>query len=74
MKRPRPQFYPQTANSAIYDSQAFSVGDSTLVHTPADFPDGLKIIASCGVYAWAAERDSRVACWRDSEVNCPNCL
>lgn len=74
MKNTRPQFYPQTANSGIYDSQAFSVGDSTLVHTPAHFPDGLKVIGKCGVYAWAAERDARLATWRDSEVNCPNCL
>lgn len=69
-----PQHYPMTANSGIYDAQAFSVGKSDTVHNPANFPDGNKVIAKCGVYGWVCEHDGyRLAEWRDSLVTCERC-
>jgi hypothetical protein len=70
----RPAHYPMTANSGIADAEAFSVGDSTVVHRPGRFPDGNKVVARCGVYGWAVERDSRIAYWRNAHVDCPRCL
>lgn len=70
---PMPRNYPSTANSGIADACAFRVGDSSLVHLPARFPDGNKVIARCGVYGWAAERDARLASWADSLITCARC-
>lgn len=72
-KHTKPLYYPQTANSAIYDAQAFSVGESDTVHRPEHFPNGLMIVAACGVYAWASEHESRIAVWRAGAVSCERC-
>jgi hypothetical protein len=69
----RPAHYPMTANSGISDAEAFRVGNSQTVHRPARFPDGNKVVAVCGVYGWATERDSRIATWADAVVDCDRC-
>lgn len=68
-----PAHYPSTANSGIADARAFRVGDSSLVHEPGRFPDGNKVVAVCGVYGWATERDSRIASWADADITCKRC-
>lgn len=69
----KPKNYPNTANSGIYDAQAFSVGDSEIVHAPNHYPDGNKIVAKCGVYGFATERPSRITTWRNSNITCQRC-
>jgi len=73
MSQLRPVHYPRTANSGIADARAFRVGNSLTVHQPARFPDGNKVVATCGVYGWATERDSRIASWADAHVDCKRC-
>ena len=77
-KQVKPRFYPDTANSGIYDAQAFTVGKGTTVHKPARFPDGNKVTARCGVYAWVCERETRLAHWADgyssSQTVCKACF
>lgn len=69
-----PLHYPQTSNSGIYDAQAFSVGKSDTVHMPEHYPNGLMVVAKCGVYGWTAENDGhRLAEWRDSLPTCERC-
>lgn len=70
----KPEHYPSTANSGIADAGAFRIGGSSLVHQPTRFPDGNKVVARCGAYGWATERDARLATWADSRITCPHCL
>lgn len=70
---PRPDHYPRTANSGIADAGAFRIGHSLTVHRPARFPDANKVVAACGQYGWATERDARIATWADSEITCERC-
>lgn len=59
--------------AGVYDAQAFTVGNSDIVHEPAHYPTANMVVAKCGVYAYAVERDSRIAHWADAEVDCANC-
>lgn len=68
-----PEHYPRTANSGIADAGAFRIGSSSTVHRPARFPDGNKVVAACGQYGWAAERDARLVSWADALPDCPRC-
>jgi hypothetical protein len=70
---PRPAGYPRTANSGIADARAFRIGASRLVHRPARFPDANKVVAACGAYGWAVERDARIASWANSLITCTRC-
>lgn len=74
MRTERPTDYPMTANSGIYDAQAFRIGHSRTVHSPARYPDANKVIARCGAYGWATERDSRIASWANGEITCARCI
>lgn len=60
--------------AGIYDAQAFSVGNSEIVHEPHHFPTTNKVVAYCGVYGYAIERDARIVEASLLEVpNCPRC-
>lgn len=73
MTDPMPAHYPRTANSGIADARAFRIGGSSIVHRPGRFPDGNKVVAACGQYGWATERESRLAHWADAFPACPRC-
>ena len=77
----RPAHYPMTANSGIADAERFSFNtvpeDGGKMHIPARFPDGNKVVAKCGAYGWATERDARLIHWASGdlagEYDCPTC-
>lgn len=68
-----PVGYPNTSNSGIHDAQAFSIGESLVVHRPAHYPDARTVVAACGAYGYTAETDTREAVWRDSRPSCIHC-
>lgn len=68
----RPINYPHNSASGIYDAQAFTVGNSTVVHKPKAFRPhddngiigGTVVSAACGAYGYTGEeRDYRAAVW-----------
>lgn len=75
MHENRPDGYPNTVNSGIYDAQAFRIGDASgLVHKPYLYPNGNKVVARCGQYGYVVQSDGfRTASWADSDVTCNNC-
>lgn len=59
--------------AGIYDAQAFRIGNSETIHEPAHYPTTNMVVAKCGVYGYAVERDSRIADWADELPNCEKC-
>ncbi len=74
MKNATPRTYPHAPVSGIHDAQAFSIGNSDTVHSPAHYPTSNMVVAHCGQYGYAVEHDARLAEWRDAHPNCTRCI
>lgn len=59
--------------AGIYDAQAFRVGNSETIHYPHHYPTTNMVVAYCGVYGYAVERESRIAEWAYDYPNCDRC-
>jgi hypothetical protein len=70
--RERSTVPPSWASAGIVDARVFSIGESDTVHELTHADPNL-VRGKCGVTAHVAERDGRLAIWRDAEVNCPTC-
>ena len=72
----KPEFYPNTANSGIYDAGFFYVGESDKFHSARSFPDAVTVTGRCGVVASLSEGTSRPASWASGYdgSECPTCF